>query len=223
MMGLKDDLLGAANRTADLASKQLFAGLNRADELGGELRDYLLERKDQPMLRKIGERLARFGGVNLEDDGPSKYEQSVASAASAAPPPTAAEVSAAAASKGLGDPEIAAQIYGRKSCAWSGRAITLLNDSKVDYDFIDLDDSENGHFEGKLVADTKQSSVPYLYLRGEFIGGFNELSEVVRLGQLDYQIMTAEDKKAADGVRKQKVVIAKREAKVGGDAGNDGN
>ena len=64
----------------------------------------------------------------------------------------------------------------------------MLNEGKVDYDFIDMGDSENGYFEGKLVAETKQSTVPFIFLRGEFVGGFNEVNEVVRLGELAYRI-----------------------------------
>lgn len=211
-MGLKDELLGAAKRTAGAAGQQLAAGLNRADELGGDLRDYLLTREDKPVLHKLGLRLARLGGLSSSDfEGPSEAETQHASASNAAPPPTAAEVSAEAARKGLGDPEIAAQIYGRKSCPWTGRAITLFNEGKVDYDFIELDDSENGHFEGKLIAETKQATVPFIYLRGEFVGGFNEVNEVVRLGELAYRILSAEDKKASDAVRNH-VEIAPRKA-----------
>jgi hypothetical protein len=49
----------------------------------------------------------------------------------------------------------------------------------------------------RLLDETKQTTVPYVYLRGHFIGGFNALSEVERLGQLDYALMSADEKKAA--------------------------
>ena len=208
----RDNLLDSAKKAAALAGKQVAAGLNRADELGGDLRDYLLERKDSPRLRALGERLAKLGGVRLEDEDAEVVrtrEEAFVAAAAAAPPPTAAEIAESEGKKGLGDPEIAAQVYGRKSCAWTGRAITLLNEGKVDFDFIELDDSENGHFEGKLVADTKRDTVPYIYLRGEFVGGYNELNEVVRLGELSYRILGVADREAADVTRK-KVEIAKR-------------
>lgn len=209
-MSLKEGLLGAAKKQAAFAGQQIAAGLNRADELGGDLRDYLLAREDQPVLRKLGERMARFGGISVDEDAMSESELAHQAASEAAPPPTAAELDAAAAKKGLGDPDIAAQVYGRKSCPWTGRTITLFNDAKVDFDFIELDDSENGHFEGKLVAETTQSSVPFVYIRGEFVGGYNEVNEVVRLGELPYRILSAEDKKASDAVR-QHVEIAPRE------------
>ncbi|MBL4633694.1 MAG: glutaredoxin [Kofleriaceae bacterium] len=210
-MGLKENLLGAAKSAAAQAGKGIATGLNRADELGGDLRDYLLEKKDSPTLRKIGERMAKLGGLSVDgDDGPSPHEEAMAAAAAVAPPPTAAENSATDAAKGLGDPEIAAQIYGRDSCPWTGRAITLLNNAKVDFDYLQLDESENRHFENKLISETKQDTVPYVFLRGEFVGGYNELNEIVRVGRLDYRILSVDDKKAADASGKPSTTIAAR-------------
>lgn len=212
-MGLKENLLEAAKKAAAQAGNGIASGLNRADELGGDLRDYLLERKDSPMLRKLGERMAKLGGLGIEqevEEGMSPEEEALVAAAAAAPPPTAAEQVAAEEAKGVGDPEIAAQIYGRDSCPWTGRAITLLNNAKVDFDYIQLDESENRHFENKLLGETKQDTVPYVFLRGDFVGGYNELNEVVRVGLLDYRILTAEDKKAADAAGKKPTDIASR-------------
>lgn len=209
-MGLKENLLGAAKTAAGHAGRGIASGLNRADELGGDLRDYLLERTDSPSLRKIGERMAKLGGIAVDDDGPSPHEEAMVAAAAVAPPPTAAQNSAVEAAKGLGDPEVAAQIYGRDSCPWTGRAITLLNNAKVDFDYLQLDESENRHFENKLLSETKQDTVPYVFLRGEFVGGYNELNEIVRVGRLDYRILSKEDKKAADASGKPSVSIAAR-------------
>jgi len=194
-----------------MAGKQVLAGLNRVDELGGEMRDYLLERDDAPKLRALGVRLAKLGGVTLEEiSGESEYEQQLASAAAAAPPPTAAEV-ATAEHTGPGDAEVAAQVYGKESCPWSGRTRTMLNESKVDFDFIELDDAEYSHWEGKLAAETGQTSIPFVFLRGEFVGGYNELSEVVRLGQLEYRTLNKADRAAADASRPHAVIeIASR-------------
>jgi hypothetical protein len=33
-----------------------------------------------------------------------------------------------------------------------------------------------------------------VYLRGQFIGGFNALAEIERLGQLEYALMSADEK-----------------------------
>src|SRR5690606_30902705 len=84
-----------------------------------------------------------------------------------------------------------------KSCPWSGRAITLLEKHKVDYDFVDLEEPEHEHRATGLAAETHQNTVPYVYLRGQFIGGFNALSEVERLGQLEVALMTPEERAAA--------------------------
>ncbi len=197
----------------NFVSQRVFTGLNRVDELGGDFRDYLLEREDTPVLRKLGVRLAKLGGVNLEETRlGSVYEQELAIAAAAAPPPTAAEV-ASTERAGPGDSEIAAQIYGKESCPWTGRARTLLNDAKVDFDFVELDDSENTHWEGKLVSMTEQTSVPYVFLRGEFVGGFNELSEVIRLGQLENRTTPFANRAEINAARPHSVIqIAARES-----------
>ena len=210
-MGIAQFVTKKAKHGASVVGKKVASGLNKVDELGGEFRDYLLERDDAPKLRSFGERLAKLGGVRLEEiSGPSTYEQQLAAAAAAAPPPTAAAV-ASAEKTGPGDADIAAQIYGKQSCPWTGRARTMLNEGKVDFDFIELDDSENAHWEGKLAAETKQSTVPYIFLRGEFVGGYNELNEVVRLGQLEYRTMPVADRAAVDANSPGKVIdIASR-------------
>ena len=100
----------------------------------------------------------------------------------------------APATAAFGDAKIKAQIFGKRSCPWTGRAITVLERKKVDFDFVDLDEPEH---EAKLVPlanQTKQHTVPYVFLRGQFIGGFNALAEIERLGQLEYALMTADER-----------------------------
>jgi glutaredoxin len=199
-MALKDKLGSLARSAASRAGKRAFAAFNRADELGGELRDYLQERVDSPALRKISERLARVRGPKdtklFDQKVRAAQAEAIAAAANAAPPPTAAEV-AAAKHTGLGNPALAAQVYGRASCPWTGRAMTLLNNARLDYDFIDLEDLDNAVYESRLVAETKQNTTPYVYLRGEFLGGFNALDEVVRLGQLEQRTLAPEQRATA--------------------------
>ena len=50
--------------------------------------------------------------------------------------------------------------------------------------------------------------MPYVYLRGQFVGGFNALAEIDRLGQLEFAVMDAAER-AADP-RAGKVDIAPR-------------
>jgi glutaredoxin len=99
--------------------------------------------------------------------------------------------------KGFGDPAIKAQIYGKRSCPWSGRAISLLERHKVDFDFVDLEEPEHEAKLAPLSLETRQNTVPYVYLRGRFVGGFNALSEIERLGQLEVALMSGEELAAA--------------------------
>src|SRR5262245_58687131 len=120
------------------AAEKVFAAFNRADELGGELRDYVQDKVvTDPRYIAARKRLAKLFGRAYE----SRLE--VAQQAKAKADKTAAVAATASgkkAAKGLGDPSIKAQIYGKKSCPWTGRAITLFEKRKVDFDFIDLEE-----------------------------------------------------------------------------------
>ncbi len=179
--------------------------LNKADVIGGELRDKLLARyQESERAQRLVAKLQRLRGnkdhgIELRKPGAARAE---------APVDASAPAAAKSKKKGLGDAGVAAQIYGRSSCPWTGRAIRLLEDRKVDYDFIDMDDEDNGGLDTPLIVETKQNTVPYVYLRGHFIGGYNALAEVDRLGQLDAATMSDEERAAHPGM--EKVVIAAR-------------
>ena len=190
------------------ATAKLFAALNRADELGGEVRDYLQEKvATDPRYVSARKRIAKLFGRDYESRDEAKQKAQV----------RAEHVAAAAATTAgpkktdgaLGDPAVKAQIYGKKSCPWSGRAITLLEKHKVDFDFIDLEEPEHEPKLTRLVLETKQNTVPYVYLRGVFVGGFNALSEIERLGQLEVALMTAEERKAAPAHLRNVEIVAR--------------
>jgi glutaredoxin len=184
------------------ATERLLTVLNRADELGGELRDYVQDRMaGDPRYATARRAVNRLLGRRDEPAQPTPRPPAPVGkpATAGAPAPTApgarteAKTEATAKPKGFGDPSIKAQIYGKRSCPWSGRAITLLERHKIDFDFVDLEEPEH---EAKLVpltGETKQNTVPYVYLRGRFVGGFNALSEIERLGQLDVALMSKEE------------------------------
>lgn len=184
-----------AKKLTSKATTKLFAALNRADEIGGEIRDYLQDKvATDPRYVNARKRVAKLLGKSFE----SKQEvtakataKAQAAAAVAAPTPEKKE------RKGFGDASLKAQIFGKKSCPWSGRAITLLERNKVDYDYTDLEEPEHEAKALGLALETKQNTVPYIYLRGQFIGGFNALSEVDRLGQLEVAMMSKEELAAA--------------------------
>lgn len=189
---------------------RVFAALERADELGGDLRDYLQDRwHHDPRLAPIKDRVSRWTGKGAAPKPRAEGTGSkAANAAVAATVATAADVPAIrpAPSAGMGKPELPAQIYGKKSCPWTGRAITVLERHKVDYDYVDLEEPEHEKLALPLSTETKQHTVPYVYLRGQFIGGFNALAEVERLGQLEFLLLSAEDKaKAPAHVRRVEI------------------
>lgn len=187
-----DDKKGVAARLTKQATEKLFAALNRADEIGGEVRDYLQEKvATDPRYVSARKRIAKLLGREYASREEVAREARVVAEKKAA---VAAATPKKVEQKGFGDPSVKAQIFGKKSCPWSGRAITLLERHKVDFDWIDLEEPEH---EAKLLPlslETKQNTVPFVYLRGTFVGGFNALSEIERLGQLEVAMMTPEER-----------------------------
>jgi glutaredoxin len=177
------------------ATEKLFTALNRADELGGELRDYLQDKvATDPRYVQARKRLAKLLGKSYESKAEvvAKAKKVEAKkAAVAAPTPAKKPV---AGTGGFGDASIKAQIFGKTSDAWTGRAITILEKHKVDFDYIDLEQPEHEAKGIALSNETKQHTVPFIYLRGQFIGGYNALAEIERLGQLEFALMSAEER-----------------------------
>jgi glutaredoxin len=176
-------------------AKRLITALNRADELGGELRDFLQEKvASDPRYIRARKAIAKFQGRSFASK-PEVVADAIRAeaqrAAAAAPRPATRSASA---HSGFGDASIKAQVFGKKSDPWSGRAITILERHKVDFDWVDLEEPENEDKLAPLTAETKQHTVPFVYLRGQFIGGFNALAEIERLGQLEYALMTHDER-----------------------------
>jgi glutaredoxin len=181
--------------------------LNRADEIGGEVRDWIQERVlVDPRYVAARKRMAGLFGRAYVSKGENAEQARAAEARRAA---AAATTPAAAAKKGLGDAGVKAQVYGRKSCAWSGRAITILEKHKVDFDHVDLDDPEFENLHTALVLETHQNTTPWIYLRGQFVGGYNALAEIERLGQLEFALMSAEERANAPAHLKNIVIVAR--------------
>ncbi len=196
-----------AKKLTSKATSKLFAALNRADEIGGEIRDYVQDKVlTDPRYVNARKRVAKMLGKDYESKQEVTAKQvakAQAVAAVAAPTPTKKE------QKGFGDASIKAQIFGKKSCPWSGRAITLLERNKVDYDYTDLEEPEHEAKALGLALETKQNTVPYIYLRGQFVGGFNALSEVDRLGQLEVAMMSKDELAAAPAHVKAVEIVAR--------------
>jgi glutaredoxin len=194
------------------ATARLFAALNRADEIGGEVRDYIQDRVlTDPRYVNARRRIAGLFGKAYESKQEAATRADTAAAARAAVAATA-DAPAIAAKRGertLGNPDVKAQIYGKKSCPWSGRAISLLERHKVDFDFVDLEEPEHEPLIIRLLDETKQHTVPYVYVRGQFVGGFNALSEIERLGQLEFALMSAEERQNAPAHLRSIEIVAR--------------
>jgi glutaredoxin len=191
------------------ATEKVVAALNRADEIGGEVRDFLQDRvaKD-PRYVAARKRIAKLLGKSYESRDEAEAKASAKARQTAAAAATTASTAKKAAA-GFGDPSIKAQIYGKKSCPWTGRAITLLERHKVDFDYVDLEEPEHEAKLTGLALETKQHTVPFVYLRGLFVGGFNALSEIERLGQLEAALMTAEERAAAPPHQRNVTITAR--------------
>jgi glutaredoxin len=202
------------NKWTKQATEKLFSALNRADEIGGEVRDFLQE-KVATDARYINarRRVAKLLGKEFEsrDETVARARAAEAKRKAVAAPsaPTKSEAQAAAKGKGFGDPSLKAQIFGKNSCPWSGRAITLLEKHKLDYDYIDLEQPEHEAKLAPLTIETKQHTQPFIYLRGHFIGGFNALAEIERLGQLELAMMTKEERANAPAHLRSVEIVAR--------------
>ena len=186
---------------------RVLSALNRADELGGEARDWVQEKLvHDPRYVAVRKRIASLRGEQFESRGEAaaKRADAMAKAAAVAAPVVA---SVPKGQRPLGDASIKAQIYGKKSCAWTGRSITIFERLKIDHDFIDLDEPEHEPLLLRLINETKQHTVPYVFLRGHFVGGYNALAEIERLGQLEVALMTADEKAKAPAHLRNVVIV----------------
>jgi glutaredoxin 3 len=149
------------------ASGKVLKALSRADELGGQLRDQVSD-------KLLSLRAARQAARDAEVQPRTSAAPFKPAAPRKAPP------------SGLGDPARAVQIFGRASCPWSGRALALIKRAGIEYAYFDLDGYGSDTVLRELKLETKQDTVPYVYVRGRFIGGYNALDELDRLGHLEY-------------------------------------
>ncbi len=152
------------------ASGKVGEALSRADVLGGKVRDRVVEKL-----------------VALKEPAPPVTLRSPVTA----PPPKPV---AKAPPMGLGDPGRAAQVFGRASCPWSGRVVALLESARIEHSYFDLDGYGSDSVLRELKLETKQDTVPYVFIRGRFLGGYNALDEIHRLGQLEYLSLSEADR-----------------------------
>ena len=79
-------------------------------------------------------------------------------------------------------------IYTTAHCGYCMVAKRLLDKKNVAYDEIRVDDRPD--LRSWLVAESGQQTVPQIFIHGESIGGYNELAELERDGELDRKLAT---------------------------------
>lgn len=78
------------------------------------------------------------------------------------------------------------KIYRTNYCNYCDMAERLLDNLGVDYEEIDVTDAPETR--EQLVEETGQKTVPQIFIDGESIGGYDELSELHENGQLEEMI-----------------------------------
>lgn len=182
----------------DKVGKLAMDGLDKASRVADKVQervDPLIERS--ALATKVRDRIVPKS--DAEDDVPDPFAND---SPFVAPEPEEED-------KPLGDPEIPAQVYGPGTDPWTGRTLQLLTDHDTEHEFVDLENEGGLKIETRLVRETGQESAPYVFLRGELIGGYNALNEIVRLGQLEEMTKHPDERK--DGAGGIRIVIAKRE------------
>ena len=75
------------------------------------------------------------------------------------------------------------EVYSTSNCPWCVRAKTLLQSKGLDYEEIDI--SADGVRALEMVERSGRRTVPQVFIEGESIGGFDELTALNRAGKLN--------------------------------------
>lgn len=67
-------------------------------------------------------------------------------------------------------------LYTKRGCSYCDMAKTLLVEKKITHEVIDL--SFNQDLQKKLITQTGQTTVPYIFVNNKFIGGYTNLLEL---------------------------------------------
>lgn len=88
----------------------------------------------------------------------------------------------------LGDAGLLVQIYGRRTCDASGFTVKLLQGKSIPARMIDMDDEDHRDLEARLIKETKSYVTPYVFLRGVYVGGFDQIAALDKSGELDRRL-----------------------------------
>lgn len=77
------------------------------------------------------------------------------------------------------------KVYGTTFCPYCIRAKMLLKKEGLEFEDILLKSEEE---KAELIKKTKQMTVPQIFIGDEFIGGFDQLYELKKSGELDKKV-----------------------------------
>ncbi len=74
------------------------------------------------------------------------------------------------------------------TCIWCEKTLAFLkalHEERGDFQITVLDANERPEAFQKIVAHTRRTTVPQIFLDGRFVGGWNELAAAAKKGQID--------------------------------------
>jgi glutaredoxin len=78
--------------------------------------------------------------------------------------------------------DIKVMLYSKNGCGYCDKAKALLHSRGIPYEVVEL--TNNKDLIIKLVSQTGQNTVPYVFVNDEFIGGYQNLLELDKAGKL---------------------------------------
>ena len=79
-------------------------------------------------------------------------------------------------------------VYSADWCPYCNRAKKLLESKNIEFEEINVDEVPGKREE--IMAKTGQKTIPQIFIKGEFIGGFSELSQMNESGDLDKRLQS---------------------------------
>jgi len=77
-------------------------------------------------------------------------------------------------------------VYSKTTCPWCKKAKKYLEDYDLEYEVIDLDKSKNmGKIREQLITETKQNTVPNIFIGDYHVGGYTNLQNLGLSGELE--------------------------------------
>jgi glutaredoxin 3 len=77
-------------------------------------------------------------------------------------------------------------LYSADWCPFCVRAKRLLEEKKIDFKEVNVDEHPN--LRQEITAKTGNKTIPQIFINDQFIGGFSELSALNERGELDQML-----------------------------------